>query len=137
MSYKIRRVEYFYTTVSDRPGEAYKLLSLLKDVGVNLHAFTAVPMGTFHTQLAVFPEDDLRFQSEARKAGLTVFGPNPALLVQGDDEMGALVDIHEKLYQASVNVYSATGVSDGKGDFGYLLYVSPEQIDKALKALDL
>ena len=42
MAYRIRRVEYYYTTVEDQPGEAYKLLSRLASLGVNLLAFTAV-----------------------------------------------------------------------------------------------
>ena len=45
MSYRIRRVEYYHATVVDQPGEAYKVLSTLADLGVNLLAFTAVPAG--------------------------------------------------------------------------------------------
>ena len=51
MAYRIRRVEYFTTTVHDQPGEAYKLLSQLADLGLNLVAFTAVPVGPLHAQL--------------------------------------------------------------------------------------
>ena len=43
MAFTIRRVDYFYTTVKDQPGEAYSLLTLLEGVGVNLMAFTAIP----------------------------------------------------------------------------------------------
>ena len=57
MAFKIRRVDYFYTTVKDQPGEAYRLLSQLADLGVNLLALTAVPIGPLHTQLTIFPED--------------------------------------------------------------------------------
>jgi len=39
MSLTIRRVEYFYTTVKDQPGEAYNLLSWLAELGVNLLAW--------------------------------------------------------------------------------------------------
>lgn len=44
MACSARRVEYFYTTVSDQPGEAYKLLQALADLEINLLAFTAVPV---------------------------------------------------------------------------------------------
>lgn len=80
MALNIRRVEYFYTSVEDQPGKAYKLLSQLADIGVNLLAFTAI-------------------------------------LVQGDDELGALKEIHKKLFQVNVNVYASNGVTDGKGSF--------------------
>jgi hypothetical protein len=61
---------------------------------------------------------------------------NPALLVQGDDELGALAGIHERLYEADVSVYASNGVTDGKGSYGYVLYVRPEECDRALKVLE-
>ena len=35
MAFNIRRIDYFYTTVKDQPGEAYKVLSLLASLGIN------------------------------------------------------------------------------------------------------
>ena len=54
MAFKIRRVDYFYTTVKDEPGEAYKVLSLLASLGINLVAVTAVPFATHE-----YPTNDL------------------------------------------------------------------------------
>lgn len=135
MSFRIRRIDYFFTTVKDEPGEAYRLLSRLAELGINLLAFTAVPVGPLHTQLALFPEDARRMESEAGRAGLALTGPHPAILVQGDDELGALADIHEKLYDADVNIYASSGVTDGRGSFGYVLYVRPEEYQRAAEAL--
>lgn len=137
MANRIRRVDYFYTTVQDQPGEAYKLLSLLAELGVNLLAVTSIPVGPMHTQFAIFPEDSLKLVNEAKKAGLPLGGPNPALLVQGDDKMGVLADIHVKLYEAGVNVYSTTGVTSGKGSFGYIIYVRADAYDRAVEALNV
>ena len=64
-------------------------------------------------------------------------GPHPALLVQGDDELGALTGLHKKLYQANVNVYTSSGVTDGKGSFGYVVYIRAEEMDKAVSALGI
>ncbi len=132
-----RRVDYFYTTVKDQPGEAYKLLTILAEVGINFLAFTAVPMGPTHTQLMLFPDDALQLQSEAERAGLRLDGPHPALMVQGDDELGALAEVHMKLYEANVNVYASSGVSDGRGSFGYMIYVRPDEYEHAVRALGL
>ncbi len=137
MAFRMARVEYFTTTVQDQPGEAYKLLSQLADVGLNLVAFTAVPVGPMHAQLTIFPEDPLRMADAARKAKLVLDGPHPALLVQGDDELGALARIHEKLYGADVNVYASSGVADGRGSFGYVIYVKPEDFERAATALGI
>jgi hypothetical protein len=135
MSYKIRKVDYFYCSVVDQPGEAYKMLSQLEQGGINLLAFTAIPVGPDRTQLTLFPEVASKLTSQAKNSGFILDGPHPALLVQGDDELGALADIHQILYEAKVNVYASNGVTDSSGSFGYLLYVRPEDYDKAAAAL--
>ena len=137
MAVRIRRVDYYYLNVKDQPGEAYKLLALLAERGLNLLAFTAIPMGEQRTQLTIFPDDAERLATEARHSGLALDGPHPALLVQGDDELGALADVHRRLYEANVNVYAASGVADGKRGFGYVVYVQPDDFERAAGALDV
>jgi predicted amino acid-binding ACT domain protein len=137
MTCSVRRVDYFSTTVEDQPGAAYRLLTALADLGINLLAFTAVPSGRLHTQLTIFPEDTGKLTREAQQDRLVLDGPHPALLVQGDDELGALADLHGKLADARVNVYASTGVADGSGCFGYIIYVRPEDYDRASAALGL
>jgi hypothetical protein len=137
MPFTMRRVQYFYSTVPDTPGEGYKLLSQLAERGVNLLAFTAVPVGPLRTQLTLFPERPEQLAEAARKAGMQLDGPNPALLVMGEDRLGALAEIHERLFEARVNVYASTGVTDGRGGFGCVLYVRPEELERAAPALGL
>jgi len=133
----MRRVDYFSTTVKDRPGEAYLLLSTLADLVINLLAFTAVPIGPLYTHLTIFPEDAGKLAREAEQDRIVLDGPHPALLVQGDDELGALAEFHKRLSDAQVNVYASTGVADGSGCFGYIIYVRPEDYDRAILALGL
>jgi hypothetical protein len=137
MAFNIRRVRYFYTTVEDQPGEAYKLLNQLADVGISLLAFTAVPVGPMRTQLTLFPDDPARMATEGKRIRMVLDGPHLALLVQGDDELGALAGIHAKLYDANVNVYASNGVADGKGSYGYVVYVRPEEFERAARALEV
>jgi hypothetical protein len=135
MSFSIRRVEYYYVHVQDRPGEAYALLSQLAASEVNLLAFGAMPTGENHAQLTLFPEDVSQLARVAERAGLVLEGPQCAILVRGDDRLGALADVHARLTEADINVYASTGVTDGRGAYGYILYVSPDQIDQATGAL--
>lgn len=135
MAFTIRRVDYFHCCVQDQPGVAYRLLTILAEGGVNLLAFTAIPHGPMRTELTLFPEVASQFQSAAAKAGLEVDGPHHAFLAQGDDVLGAFAGVHEKIYEAGVNVASASGVTDGKGSYGYVIYVRPEDFDKAAAAL--
>jgi hypothetical protein len=90
-----------------------------------------------HTQLTIFPQDTGKLASEAQKDRLVLDGPHPALLVQGDDELGALAEFHRRLADARVNVYASTGVADGGGCFGYIIYVRPEDYDRAVESLGL
>ena len=126
-----RRVEYFYAHVKDQPGEAYRFLSCLGAAGVNLLAFNCIPIGPDHTQLVIFPEDSDLLRNAAKEAGYTLEGPHHALLIQGDDQLGALAEIHQSLALGQVNVYASNGVTDGRGGYGYILWVKPEDIGRA------
>lgn len=137
MSYKIRKLNYYYAITQDKPGEAYKILSILADVGVNQLAFNAMQMGPERAQITLFPEDEALLLNVAKKAGLNLDGPYNAILVQGTDEMGALVEVHEKLHNANINIASSTAIADGSGSYGYLIYVRPDDYDKAADALSI
>jgi hypothetical protein len=137
MSFKISKVNYFYCSVVDQPGEGHKLLSQLEGSGVNLLAFTAIPVGPERTQLTLFPQSSDKLIDLAKQSNLSLDGPHPALLVSGDDELGALAEIHQKLFEVKVNVYASNGVADGRGGFGYILYIRPEEYDRALAALEV
>lgn len=135
MSLTIRRAEYFYTTVRDAPGESYQVLSALATCEVNLLAFSATPCGPSQAQLALFPEDTVLLARAAAKLGLTLAGPHRAFLVQGDDHLGMLAELHRRLHDARINVYASNGVTDGRGGFGYLIYVRSEDFEAAAHVL--
>ena len=136
MAFQIRRADYYYATIEDLPERGANVLSDLAEGGVNLLAFAAVPSGV-RTQLTLFADDDAQLEAAARRAGLPLDGPYPALLVQGDDELGALAKIHGRLESADVAIFASSGVTDGRGAFGYVVYVRPADIDKAEAALGL
>lgn len=135
MAFNIRKVSYFYTTVEDEPGEAYEVLAQLASLDFNLQAFSAVPIGPQRTQLMLFPNDAARFANLVPGTGLQIDGPHPAILVQGDDQLGALAGVHERLAEARVNVFASTAVTDGKGSYGYIIFVRPEDMAQAMSAL--
>ena len=137
MSYKVRKLNYYYAITQDKPGEAHKILSILADVGVNQLAFNSMQMGPERSQITLFPEDESLLINVAQKAGLNLDGPYNAIFVQGTDEMGALVDIHEKLHNANINIASSTAIADGEGSYGYLIYVRPDEYDKAADVLSI
>jgi hypothetical protein len=135
MAFRIRRVEYYYANVRDELGAAYRLLSQLAELGVDLLAFTAVPSGPALAQFTLVPTDTGKLLAQASVAGLPLDGPYHAFLVQGDDELGALANVHEQLVKAGVDIFASSGVSDGQGAFGYLIYVREDQFERATTAL--
>lgn len=135
MAYDIRKVNYFNVTIKDQPGEAYQLLLNLSELGINLVAFTAVPIGLNSMQLTIFPDNDEQLIDQAGKAGLVLEGPHPAFLVRGDDELGALKEVHNLFLLANVNISASSGVSDGKGSYGYIIYVRPTDFERAANAM--
>jgi hypothetical protein len=88
-----------------------------------------------NTQLMIFPEDSFKLTDQSARVGFEVDGPHRAFLVRGEDVPGALVRIHERLYDAGVNVYASTGVSGGRGSFGYILHIRPADFATAASAL--
>jgi predicted amino acid-binding ACT domain protein len=133
MAAKIVRGEYYHATVKDRPGEAYRLLAELASSGVNLLAFSAVPVG--RTRRSSYCSRTGQLLKAAEKAGFEVTGPQHALVITGDDRLGSIAEIHRKLYDARINVYASTGVTAECGRFGYIVYVKDQDYEAAINVL--
>jgi hypothetical protein len=54
---------------------------------------------------------------------------------EADSPPGARVHVHQQLYEADVNVYASSGVANGRGGYGYVIYVRPEEVDRAATAV--
>jgi hypothetical protein len=135
MSLSVRNVEYFYVRIHDAPDKAYGLLAQLASEEVNLLAFSAVPFGPNHVELTIFPDQSKTFIQLAEKLGWKMTGPLHALLVQGDDHLGTLAEIQRMLLDAGVSIYASSGVTDGSGRYGYVIYVKEEDHQRAANAL--
>lgn len=135
MASTVKEVDYYYAVVDDQPGEARKLLEFLSEKTVNLLALTAFPVGEGRSQIDLIPSDPVVLRRAAEDAGIPLVGPKQAFLVQGDDRIGALYDVHLKLSNAGVNIYACNGVVDGTGRFGYVIWVDPSEFSEAGEAL--
>jgi hypothetical protein len=135
MSHTVRSVDYFHATVHDRAGEAFEVLSSLAAAGVNLLAFSASPVGATAAHMVLFPEDAEALVAYAGRTGMVLSGPERALMVQGDDRLGALAELHRKLADARINVFASNAVTGGASRYGYVIYVRAEDFDAAARAL--
>src|SRR3990172_1255693 len=135
MPEEIRRVEYFYFWVEDKPGEAARLLGKLKDARVNLLSFNAFPGGGGQSQLTVVPEKPETFVATAKDAGGNPSGRRGCFLVQGDDRAGAAHDVLRRLAEAKVNCVASNGWSAAGGLFVMVIFVKPGDLPAASEAL--
>jgi hypothetical protein len=131
MTLNVRNTGYFSIRIKDSQENAYELLARLASEEVSLLAFSAVPFGPNHVELTIFPDRSGAFMRLARKAGWVVTGPQHAFLVQGEAHLGALADIQRTLLEADVQIYAASGVTDGSGHFGYVIYFKDEDHERA------
>jgi hypothetical protein len=134
MAETIRLVDYFYITASNTPGEGARALNILKEAGVNLLAFSGFPQGR-RAQLDFIPADPAAFKQAAKQARWKLVGPKRGLLVQGDDRVGAIAELLERLGTAKINVTAIDAVSTADGRYGAILWVAPKDVKKAASVL--
>ena len=133
MAGTIRVVEYFYVVAPNKPSEGARALNTLKEAGVNLLAFSGFPQGR-RCQLDFIPADAAAFRQAARRAKWKVVGPKRGFLVQGDDRVGAIAELLERLGGAKINVTAIDAVGvDGR--YGALFWVAAKDVKKTVSLL--
>ena len=134
MSNTLRKVDYFYVMLPNRAGQGAKVMTALAAEGVNLLAFSGFPSGG-KAQLDLMPENSAKFRKAAKKLGLKVSKRKTGFLYHGDDRVGAMTKILDKLAAAKVNIVAVDAVTSGKGRFGAIFWVNAAAVAKASKVL--
>jgi hypothetical protein len=134
MADTVRRVEYFYLQVPDKPGEGARVLGVLREAGVNLLAYSGFPAAR-RAQLDFVPADPAAFKQAARMAKLKVTGPKRAFLIDGEDRVGAAAEILDRLAATKINVTAMDAICTGGGRWGAILWVKPAAYSRAAKVL--
>ncbi len=136
MADTIRLAQYFKMKAANKPGQAARVLSSLRDAGVNLLAFSGFPRGS-QAQLDFVVPDATAFKAVAKWAKLKVQGPKACFLIEGDDRRGAGAALTGKLASARVNVTALQAIVAGAGRYAAILFVKPRDVKKAAKALGI
>ena len=134
MAYRIRKADYFSMQVSNRVGEGMRLLKGLRDEGVNLLAFTGFPNGR-KAQVDLIPENTAALRRAAKKLGIDLGRKKTVFLLQGDDRVGALAGVLEKLAAARISVTAMDAVCSGKGRYGAIFWVKPQDVSRAARVV--
>ena len=134
MADRIRRVDYFYVEVPDKPGEGARVLAQIKEAGVNLVSFTAFPTSSGKAQLDLVAQDPGALEKAAKSTGLKLSPRKQAFFVEGSDRTGAAAETFRKLATAGINVTAANGCGT-QGQYGLIIWVKPDKLEAAAKAL--
>jgi hypothetical protein len=135
MADTIRKVDYFYFELDDKPGEGARALAKLRDAKLNLLALTAYPTGRGKAQLTVIPENTDAFVTACKNAKLTHGPRRECFLVQGSDRVGAVCEVVSRLAEAKINITASSATAAGGGTYGMILFVKQPDLKAAAKAL--
>lgn len=131
----IRKVSYVYIKSPNRAGQAARVLTALRDAGVNLLAFSGFPEGRGKAQIDLVTDNPAGLKRVARREGWRLSRPKRAFLVQGTDRVGAALAPLAKVAAQKVNVIAADAVTAGMGRFGMIFWVAPRHYARAARAL--
>ena len=135
MADRVRRVSYCNTMVTSRPGQGARVLSELKDAGVDLMAFTGFPAKGGKSQLDFIADNLTVIRRVAKRNGWRIGKTKKGFLIQGQDTLGAVHRHIQKLADRKINVTAADAVCAGKGRYGMILWVKPRQYGRAARIL--
>ncbi|HUQ14864.1 MAG TPA: hypothetical protein VM094_02330 [Gemmatimonadales bacterium] len=135
MADRVRRVNYAYVMVPNRPGQGARITDELREAGVDLLAYTAFPTRGGRAQVDLIAEDLGAIRRIARRNGWRLSDARKGFLVQGEDRVGAVHKHLKKLADQKINVTAADAVTAGKGRYGMLLWVRPKDYARAAAAL--
>jgi hypothetical protein len=130
----VRKVNCYATSVANKPGQVFKVLSTLVGAGVNVLACQGVPVGR-RARFEVVPDDARRFSAAARKAGIAFDKKRSGFLIQGDDRPGALAGHLKLLADAGINVDGIEGATGGQGRWGAIVWVAEKDSRRAGRLL--
>ncbi len=130
----IRKVVYFSMQVPNRPGVGVEMLKAIAKGKQNLLAFTGFPNGS-KAQVDFVPARPTEFARGARKAGVKLGKRKTAFLVQGEDRVGALLRVLNKLAEARINMVAMDAVTAGNRRFGAIFWVKPKDVGRASRLL--
>lgn len=135
MAGEVRLIEYYYANVDDMSGVAFHLLEIMQRKKVNLTAVLTFPVSNGRAQIDFFPESPDALRAAMAEVGIGLTGPRHAFIIQGADHAGAMTEHYKDLAEAKINVVAAFGVTDGRGRFGYIVFVDKRQFKTAAEVL--
>lgn len=133
MSIKITKETSYLTEVEDRPGVLAQVTKILADAGINLSLLGGWPCGAGRANICCVPDDAAKLKSLAASHGASL-KEQTVFVVRGDDEVGALVEVAQKLANAGISIRALSALSV-EGKFAAMVDVAEADVPRAAAAL--
>ena len=123
-------------TMPNKVGEGARILEALKAEGVNLIAFLGYPKSARIAEVVLAVDEKApNLGKIAKKVGIELGKKQKALLVAGDDKLGAVAAKVAAMAQAGINIVSVHALAGGGKRYAALVVVLAADFRKAAKAL--
>ena len=129
------KLDYYSVVVPNKPGKGAKVLSALKQAGVNFVGIWGYPVGKGKSKIDLVVEDPASLKKAAKQLKIELGKKQTAFHITGEDHPGAVAEVLAKLAAKKINVYAVQALCAGNGRFGALVQVAPDDVKKATKAL--
>ena len=136
MADDVRSLDHYTLDIEDKLGTGARVLAALRDNDVDLLAFWGYSTAPGKATLELLPVDADGFLAAAKAAGFASLRTSRVFYVTGSDRPGTIAEKLKQLSDAGVSVVAAQGVSDSAGRFGAVIYVKPEDVQRAGTALN-
>ncbi len=128
---KVVKLRSFQLAIADKAGEMGRILASLRAAGVALVSTWGFSTWGGQGEVFVVPEDAAAFLGAAAKAGLSA-KETVCFHVTGENRIGAVAELLEKIGAAGVNLAGADAVAVGD-QFGMVLWShEPDALGAAL-----
>jgi hypothetical protein len=136
MELSVERVDVWAATIDDKPGGLAKVLSALRDAGVDLQFIVARRSAEAPGKGVVFVaplQDDSAIRA-ATQVGFSVTPSLHSIRVMGLDQLGITAQLTQMLADGGINL---RGVSVAVLGTQFIAYLAVDSLDDAEKAIDI
>jgi len=129
------KLEYYSVVVPNKPGKGGRVLTALKEAGVNFVAIWGYPEGKGKSRIDLVAKDTALLKKAAKKLKIELGKKQTAFHVSGEDHPGAVAEVLAQLAAKKINVNAVQALCADSGRFGALIQVAADDVKKATKAL--